>query len=318
MKAIVCTEYGPPGVLHLADVEKPVPKDNEILIRIRATAVSSGDIRLRKPDPFAVRFMFGLFRPKFPIPGVVLAGEIESVGKDVDIFRPGDKVFGSAGMTLGTYAEYVCLPQRATLAAMPDGLSFEEAASIPFGGTTALSFLRKGNIASGQKVLIYGASGAVGTSAVQIAGHFGADVTGVCSTANIDLVKSLGAGNVIDYTTTAIAESGDKYDIILDTIGKSPFAECVRSLKEDGRYLRVVHMDPSVVLRGIWTSLSSKKKVIGGVITETAEDMAFLADMIRTKSLKPVIDRTYALDQIPDAHAYVEKGHKKGNVVITV
>lgn len=318
MKAIVCTEYGPPGVLHLADVEKPVPKDNEILIRIRATAVSSGDIRLRKPDPFAVRFMFGLFRPKFKILGVALAGEVESAGKDVSLFRPGDKVFGSAGMTFGTYAEHICLPESATLAGMPDGLSFEEAAAIPFGGTTALSFLRKGNIASGQKVLVYGASGAVGTSAVQIARHFGAEVTGVCSTANIDLVRSLGAANVIDYTTTSIAESGDKYDIILDTIGKSPFGDCVHSLKEDGRYLRVVHMAPSAILRGIWTSLSSKKKVIGGVITETAADIAFLTDLVRTKRLKPVIDRTYPLERIPDAHAYVEKGHKKGNVIITV
>ncbi len=318
MKAIVYTGYGLPSVLQLKEVEKPSPKANEILIKIHATAVCSGDVRLRKPDPFAVRFMFGLVRPKYPILGVVLSGVVEAVGKDVKLFAPGDKVFGSAGMTFGAYAEYICLPENATLALKPDNITFEEAASIPFGGATALSFLKKGDLQSGQNILIYGASGAIGTSAVQLAKHFGANVTGVCSTANVELVRSLGADEVVDYTVAGIADTVDKFDIILDTVGKSPFADCVRSLKKNGHYLRVVHMEPSAIIRGIWTSMTSSKKVIGGVITETAADMIFLKELVETGHLKPVIDKIYPLEEIAKAHVYVEKGHKKGNVIITV
>lgn len=318
MKAVVCDSYGPPEVLQIREVPRPVPRSNEILIRVRATAASAGEIRMRKPDPFAVRFMFGMLRPKYAILGVVVAGVVEAAGEDVKLFNVGDKVFGSAGMTFGSYAEYICLPEAATLALMPSGMSFEDAAAIPFGGTTALSFLKKGDIQSGQRVLIYGASGAVGTSAVQLAKHFGAHVTGVCSTSNLEMVRSLGADEVIDYTKDDLAKLVDTFDIILDTVGKSPFSACVRALKEKGRYLRVVHMDAGDIIRGIWVSLTTNKKVIGGVINESAEDMAFLKGLIEIGSLKPVIDRTYTLEQIAEAHTYVEKGHKKGNVIIAV
>lgn len=318
MRAIVCREYGPAEVLRLEDVEKPSPKDDELLIRIHATSVNSGEVRLRKPDPFAVRFMFGLFRPKFPILGIVVAGVVESIGKRVTKFKAGDEIFGSAGMTFGAYAEYICLCENAALAPKPANITFEEAAAIPFGGTTALSFLRKGNIHSGQRVLIYGASGAIGTIAVQLVKHFGADVSAVCGPTNVEMVRSLGANKMFDYTTQNFSESGDTYDIILDTVGKSPFTACVRSLENNGIYLRIVHMDPVAIVRGIWTSLTTAKKVIGGGITETAEDMAFLGKLVETGEIKPVIDRTYPLAQIPAAHAYVELGHKKGNVVITI
>lgn len=318
MKAIVCGSYGSPEVLELVEVPKPVPRDNELLIRIRATSVTAGDVRLRKPDPFAVRFGFGLLRPKYPILGVVLAGEVESVGKNVTRYKAGDKVFGSAGMTCGTYAEYVCVGEDGTLALIPEGMSFEDAAAIPFGGTTALWFLKKGDIQGGGRVLVYGASGAVGTSAVQLAKHFGAHVTGVCSTANLEMVRFLGADEVIDYTAGEVSLPAGTFDIVLDTVGESPFATCVTALRERGKYLRVVHMDPAGILRGIWVSMTTDKKVIGGVISETADDMAFLKGLIENGSLRPVIDKVYTLEQIPEAHAYVERGHKKGNVIVTV
>jgi NADPH:quinone reductase-like Zn-dependent oxidoreductase len=318
MKAIVYEQYGSPAVLKPKEVEAPLPKDNEVLIRIYATAVNSGDVRLRKADPFAVRFMFGLMRPKIPILGVVLAGEIVTIGKNVKLFKAGDQVYGKTGMGFGAYAEYKCLPEDAVLAIKPANLTYAEAAAIPFGGTTALHFLRKGGISSGQKVLIYGASGAVGTTAVQLAKYFGAEVTAVCSTGNVTLMSSLGADKVIDYTREDFSKNGETYDMILDTVGKSPFEGSVRSLNKNGKYLRVVHMALGPILKGIWISLTSSKKVIGGQIKETAEDLIFLNSLIETGKLKPVIDRTYPLEQIVDAHTYVEKGHKKGNVVITV
>lgn len=318
MKAIVYEQYGSPEVLHLKDVETPTPKDNEVLIRVYATAVNSGDVRLRKADPFVVRFMFGLTRPKKPILGVVLAGEIEAIGKNVKRFKEGDHVYGATGMSLGSYAEYICLPEDGVLAIKPLMLTYKEAAAIPFGGTTALHFLRKGKLQRGQKVLVYGASGAVGTSAIQLAKFFGAEVTGLCSTANVAMVKSLGADKVIDYKKEDFTNSGETYDIIFDTVGKSPFSSCIKSLKKNGYYLRVVHMSLPPVLRGLWTSIISSKKVIGGGITETAEDLIFLNSLIEAGQLKPVIDRSYPLEQIAEAHSYVEKGHKKGNVVITV
>ncbi|MEI6190559.1 MAG: NAD(P)-dependent alcohol dehydrogenase [Chitinophagia bacterium] len=318
MKAIIYEQYGSPEVLQLREVEKPEPKENEVLIRIHATAVNSGEVRLRKADPFAVRFMFGLFRPKKPILGVSLAGEIETIGKNVKRFKKGDPVYGTTGMSFGAYAEYKCLSEDGVLAIKPANLSYREAAVIPFGGTTALSFLRKGKIQSAQKVLIYGASGAVGTSAVQLAKYFGAEVTGVCSTSNVAMVKSLGADKVIDYTQQDFTKSGESYDIIFDTTGKSPFTGCIKSLKKNGYYLRTVHMELSAIFRGLWISMTSSKKVIGGGITETAEDLIFLNSLIEAGQLKPVIDRTYAFEQMAEAHAYVEKGHKKGNVAITL
>lgn len=318
MKAIEYTRYGSPEVLQLKEMERPTPGNREVLIRIHATGVSSGDVRLRKADPFAVRFIFGLLKPNRPILGFALAGEIEAVGKDVKLFKKGDQVFGTTGMKFGAYAEYTCLPEVAVLAIKPDNLTYEEAAAIPFGGNTALYFLRKGEIRSGQKVLIYGASGAIGTAAVQLAGHFGAEVTAVCSSANLNMVKSLGADKVIDYTKADFTATGETYDIIFDTVGKSPFGGSLKSLKKDGRYLRAVHSELHQVVWGLWTSVTTSKKVIGGVIRETAADLVFLRDLIKAGELRPVIDRTYTLDQMAEAHHYVEQGHKKGNVAVTV
>lgn len=318
MKAIVYENYGPPEVLHLKEVEMPVPKDNELLIRIYATAVNSGDVRLRKADPFAVRFIMGLLRPEKKILGLVFAGMVETVGKEVSRFKEGDQIYGSAGMGLGTYAEYICLPESGVLALKPAGMIYKEAAAIPFGGSTALHFLRKAKIQPGQKVLIYGASGSVGTAAVQIARHFGAEVTGVCSSPNLEMVRSLGANRLIDYTKEDFSNNGETYDIIFDTVGKSPFTGSISSLSESGYYLRAVHMALSPVLRGLWTSITSRKTVIGGVVKESAEDLVFLAKLIETGELRAVIDRSYSLEEMAEAHSYVEKGHKKGNVVITV
>ena len=319
MKAIVYTKYGSPDVLQLQEVAKPTPKDNEVLIKIFATTVTSGDCRVRKADPFAVRFFNGLTKPqKITILGNELAGEIEEVGKNVKLFRKGDQVFGQAGMNLGANAEYLCLSEDAALAIKPANLTWEEAAVIPFGGNTALHFLKKGNIRSGQKVLIYGASGSLGTAAIQIAKHFGAEVTGVCSTTNIELVKSLGADNVIDYTNEDFTQSGQTHDIIFDTTGKSPFSGCLKSLKQNGIYLRAVHMALSSIVRGFWTSMTSSKKVIGGVATELKENLVFLKGLVEAGKLKPVIDRRYPFEQIAEAHKYVDNGHKKGNVAITV
>jgi len=319
MKAIVYSEYGPPEVLQLKEVGKPVPKDKEVLIKIFATTVTSGDCRMRKADPFAIRVFNGLTRPrKTKILGNEFSGEIEEVGKNVKLFRKGDQVFGQTGMSLGAYAEYICLSEDGTIALKPSNLDYEEAAVIPFGGSTALHFLKKGNISNGQKILIYGSSGSLGTAAVQLAKYFGAEVTGVCSTSNVKLVKSLGADKVIDYTKEDFIKNGESYDIIFDTTGKSPFSGCLGSLKQNGIYLRAVHMTLSSNVRGVWTSMTSSKKVIGGVAAELKENLVFLRELIEAGKLKPVIDRRYPFEQIAEAHRYVDKGHKKGNIVITM
>ena len=315
MKAITYTHYGAPGVLQLKDIEKPVPKGNEILVKIIATAVNSGDLRLRKADPFAVRFFFGLLKPTRSILGSVLSGEIEAIGSDVYLFKVGDQVFGKTGMSFGSYAEYICLPEGASLALKPANLTHEEAAAIPFGGTTALYFIKKAAIQPGQKVLISGASGAVGTAAVQLAKYFGANVTAVCSTSNIDLVKSLGANEVIDYTKEDFTKNGKTYDVIFDTVDKLSFSNALKSLNKDGRLVLAASGLPGM-LQGLWTSITSRKKVITGVISDNAADMIFIKGLVENEKFKPVIDRTYLLEQMVQAHEYVEKGHKKGNVAI--
>jgi NADPH:quinone reductase-like Zn-dependent oxidoreductase len=317
MKAIVYTQYGPPEVLQLKEVEKPTPKDNEILLRVRATAANSGDWRIRRADPFAVRLFFGLTKPKISILGSVFSGEIEEIGKDVLFFKVGDQVFGSTDMRFGAYAEYKCLPENGTLALKPNTITHKEAAVIPFGGTTALHFIKKVNIKKGQKVLIYGASGAVGTAAVQLAKHFGANVTGVCSTANINLVKSLGADNVIDYTKEDFTQNGETYDVIFDTVKKISFSRSLKSLNKNGTMI-LSAAGIAEMFQGLWTSMTSNKKVMSGVISQTAGDILFLKELIETNKMKPVIDRTYPLEQTAEAHTYIEKGHKKGNVAITV
>ena len=317
MKAAVYTQYGPPEVLQVKQVEKPIPKKNELLLRIRATAVNSGDLRLRKADPFAVRFIFGLIKPKINILGSVFSGEVESVGEDVKHFKVGDFVFGHTDMSFGSYAEYNCVSENASIALKPANISHNEAAVIPFGGVTALHFIKKAMIKPGQKVLVVGASGAVGSAAVQLAKSFGADVTGVCSTANIALVKSIGADKVIDYTKEDFTRNGETYDVIFDSVKAISVSRSLKSLNKNGiMILSAAGM--SEMLQGLWISMTSSKKVMTGVISHTAADIIFLKELIETGKFKPVIDRTYPLEQIAEAHAYVEKGHKKGNVVITV
>jgi 2-desacetyl-2-hydroxyethyl bacteriochlorophyllide A dehydrogenase len=317
MKAAVYIQYGPPEVLQVKQVEKPISKKNELLLRIRATAVNSGDLRLRKADPFAVRFIFGLIKPKINILGSVFSGEVESVGVDVKHFKVGDSVFGHTDMSFGAYAEYICLPENVSIALKPANISHNEAAVIPFGAVTALHFIKKAMIKPGQKVLVVGASGAVGSAAVQLAKAFGADVTGVCSTANIALVKSIGADKVIDYTKEDFTRNGETYDVIFDSVKTISVSSSLKSLNKNGIMI-LSAAGISEMLQGNWISMTSNKKVMTGVISHKAADLIFIKELIETDKFKPVIDRTYPLEQIAEAHAYVEKGHKKGNVAIEV
>jgi NADPH:quinone reductase-like Zn-dependent oxidoreductase len=327
MKAIVYKKYGPPEVLQLKEVEKPTPKDNEVLIRIYATLVTAEDPRARSGTAppllwLLARIITGLIRPKNPILGGVLAGEIESVGKDVKRFKEGDQVFGINLKDAGAYAEYSCLNEEKVLAIKPANMTHEEAIAA-IGAITALPFLRdKGNIQSGQKVLINGASGSVGTAAVQVAKYYGAEVTGVCSTTNLELVKSLGADKVIDYTKEDFTKTGQTYDIIFDTVGKTSFSRCKGSLKKKGIYLTTL-LSLVDLLQVLWTSRVGSKKAkvaFAGLrpASEMTKDLIFSKELMEAGKIKPVIDRRYPLEQIAEAHRYVETGHKKGNVVITV
>ena len=322
MKAIVYERYGPPEVLQLKEVEKPAPKDNEVLIKIYATTVTAGDWRVRSldvPVGFGLisRLVLGVSRPRQPILGSELAGKVESVGKDVRKFKVGDQVFAFSGIGMGCHAEYKCMPEDGAVALKPPHLTYDEAAAMSFGGTTALDFFRRGKLQSGEKVLVNGASGAVGTAAVQLAKHFGADVTGVCSTANVELVRSLGASHVIDYTKEDFTRNGETYDVIVDTAGTAPFSRSKGSLKERGRLLQVLGSLPDM-LQIPWVSMTSSKKVIAGPAAERAEDLRFLAKLAEAGEFKPVIDRRYRFEQIAEAHSYVDTGRKKGNVVITL
>ncbi|EJR68435.1 NAD(P)-dependent alcohol dehydrogenase [Bacillus cereus] len=301
MKAIICTKYGPPNVLQLQNVEKPKPKKNEVLVKIHATSVSTGDCRIRgfnSPLLFWIpmRIILGFRKPRKPILGVELSGEIEDIGTDVTQFKKGDSVFVLTELNLGGYAEYTCVHESGLIALKPTNVTYEEAAVIPFGGTSALHFLRKGQIKKGQQVLIYGASGSVGTAAVQLAKYFGATVTAICSSSNFELVTALGADNVIDYMKEDFTKRGEHYDIIFDAVGKYKKSLCTDALMPNGKYVSV---------NGMMAKVSK-------------EDMNLLKQLAETEKLKPVIDRTYRLEEIAEAHIYVEKGHKKGNVSITL
>ena len=322
MKAIVWTRYGPPDVLQLRDVEQPTPKANEVLIRVLATTVTAGDCEMRSLRiPVSLRLLLrmynGLRKPKrVTILGQEVAGEIESVGRDVRHRKNGDHVFAATGIHFGAYAEYICLPEDG-METKPANITYEEAAAIPVGGLNALHFLRKASIRSGHKVLINGAGGSIGTMAVQLAKSFGAEVTGVDSTRKLDMLRSIGADHVIDYTQEDFTKSGETYDVIFDVVGKGPFSGCLRSLKERGIYL-VGNPTLSRRVRGRWASMTSSKKVIAGTASYKPENLMFLRELIEAGKIRTVIDRRYPLEQVVEAHRYVETGHKKGNVVITV
>lgn len=330
MKAIIYTEYGPPDVLHLKEVEKPAPRDNEVLIRIYAVSVNIGDIWARNfkeitPSKFTMplplwlpaRLYFGFTKPRINILGSEFAGEIEAIGKNVKRFGEGDQVFGYRGQSMGANAEYLCMPEEGMVTLKPANMTYEEAATVSYGALTALNLLRKVNIQSGQKVLINGASGGIGSAAVQLAKYFGAEVTGVCGTPRLELVKSLGADHVIDYTKDDFTRSGDTYDLIFDILGKSSFSRCKSSLKKNGRYL-LASFKIKQLVQMLWTSMIGDKKVICALSSEKVEDLLFIKELVEAGKIRSVLDRRYPLEQTADAHRYVEKGQKTGSVVITV
>lgn len=322
MKAILCQKYGPPEVLQPGEVEKPIPKPGEVLIRIQCTTVTKADVRIRAfdvPPSFwlPARLALGFTRPRQPILGAEMAGVVEAIGEKVTRFKPGDRVVAMSGHAMGAYAEYRCMKEDGCITTIPGNLSFHEAVAIPLGAATALQFFRKAYVSRDQKVLIYGASGSVGIYAVQLARHLGADVTAVCSTANLEMVKSLGANRVIDYTTTDFTKNGEEYDVIFDAVGKAPIRGTIQSLKPGGKYIHaIVTPGTGVVIRS--NLLFSKKKLIHGTFTGTTELISTLMQLAEDGNLKPVIDRVYQMEDIVEAHRYVDSGRKKGNVVIEI
>ena len=322
MKAIVYSKYGPPDVLQLKEVEKPIPKSNEILIKIFTVVVGIEDTMQREGKPYFGRVFVGFTKPRKPILGTEFSGEIEAVGKEVKLFKKGDKIFGATGASFGCYTEYMCMREEGFLSIKPPNITYEEAAPV-CGALAAWNFLKaKANIQSGQKVLINGASGSIGSAAVQIAKVFGAEVTGVCNTANLELVKSLGADKVIDYTNEDFTKNGQTYDVILDVEGKRSFSQCKNSLNKRGFYL-TTYPRLSILLQMFWTTLFNSKKVKFSAtgLRPVSERLSFLKELIKLfeeGKLKTIIDRSYSLEQIVEAHQYVEKGHNKGNVVITM
>jgi len=326
MKAIVWTRYGPPEGLELREVEKPAPKGDEVLVKVHATTVTAGDCEARRLQfPFglglAIRLYAGLIKPvRLTILGQELAGEIEAVGKDVRRFKEGDQVFASTGFGFGAYAEYICLSERSDMGVMalkPANMTYEEAAAVPVGGLEALHYLRQGDLGSGRKVLINGAGGSIGTIGVQLAKHYGAEVTAVDSSGKLDMLRSIGADHVIDYTLEDFTRRGEVYDAIFDVVGKAPFRGSMRSLGKNGVYL-LANPSLSRLVRGRWTSLTSSKRVISGASSPKTADLLFLKELIESGALRVVIDRRFPLGQMAEAHRYVEAGGKKGNVVITV
>lgn len=324
MKAMVCNGYGPPeDVFRLKMIEKPVPKDNEVLIKILATTATSGDCKLRGfhsiPTAFWLpsRLMVGLTKPRQPIWGLMFSGIIEKVGDKVKLFKEGEEVYGSTEFAFGAYAQYKCLPENSVIVKKPTNLSFEESVAITFGVETAEHFLKLGKIEKGQKVLIYGASGSVGTASVQLAKHYGADVTGVCSEKNFELVKSLGAEKVIDYTKEDFRTNGEKYDIIFDTIGKTSFSSCRNSLTSNGHYLLAVYALKEL-FQMLWRKMVGGQKMICSVSGATIEKYEYIKKLAESGAIEPVIDCYFNLEEMAQAHKYVEEGHKKGNVIIRV
>ncbi len=322
MKAVLAERYGPPEVLQIREIATPTPKAKEILIRIHATTVTSADWRIRSqtvPTGFGLimRLVFGLRKPRQPILGSELAGVVAAIGRDVTRFQVGERVFAFSDMAMGCHAEYLCLPEDGMVVATPPGLTDATAAALCFGGTTALDFLRRARVRPGEKVLVNGASGAVGSAVIQLARNAGAEVTGVCSSANLELVRSLGATQVVDYTREDFSRNGETYDVIVDTVDTAPFSRCRRSLRKGGRLLLVLAGLPDM-LTGLWVSLTSGRSVIAGPATVKRDDLLTLAALAEAGAFQPVIDRIYPFDQIAEAHRYVDTGRKKGNVIISV
>ncbi len=329
MKSVVCTKYGPPEVLQIKEVEKPVPKNNEVLIRVHAASVNYGDLIARNfkdvtPSKFNMpmllwiisKLVFGLRKPRIKVLGSEFSGEIESVGVNVKKFKQGDKVFGYLGAGMGAYAEYICLPETGCLAIKPENMTYNEAAAVSYGAIMALPLLKKVNLKPGQKILINGASGSIGSAAVQIAKHFGAEVTGICGTPRLEFVKTLGADKVIDYTKEDFTQNGEKYDVIFDILGKSSFSQNKNSLNENGIYL-LASFKTKQLFQMLLTSISGGRKVICSIAPGSLNDLILVKELIEEGKIKTIIDKRFPLEQTAEAHRYVEEGNKKGSVVIT-